>query len=157
VTHSPELTVPDRLKRAANWLNGSTALGFVIVRVGRARVSSGPCGLYLAGDYRFGFPVAGAFTVGNVVVSQRDWAELQVDQPKLIEHEDRHSWPYVVCCGLPFLPLYAAALAWSWLRTGDFSSRNVFERHAGLATGGYGERPTRPLRMALGLRPKPSA
>ena len=151
------MNAPARLKWAANWLNGSTALGFAIARVGRARISPGPRGLYLADGYRLGFPIAGAFTVGNVVLSTGDWAQLQLGQPRLIEHEERHSWQYVVCGGLPFLPLYAGALAWSWLRTGDFSSRNVFERNAGLAIGGYHERPVRPLRMALGLRPKPSA
>jgi hypothetical protein len=39
--------------------------------------------------------------------------------------------------------LYLAAAGWSWLRTGDFASRNVFERRAGLADGGYRERPVR--------------
>ena len=45
---------------------------------------------------------------------------------------------------------YAAAAGWSWLRTGDFASRNCFERAAGLADGGYRERPVRPI--AEGIR-----
>lgn len=138
-----------RVKWCANWANGSTALGLAVAGVGRARVSRGPRGLYLAGGYRFNFPVAGAFTVGNVVLSRGDWDQLQQDRPDLIVHEEQHSWQYVVCGGLPFLPLYGAALAWSWVRTGDFASRNVFERNAGLAMGGYHERSVRPLRAVL--------
>ena len=62
-------------------------------------------------------------------------------RPELLAHEERHAWQYVACLGLPFLPLYAAAMAWSQLRTGDRASRNVFERHAGLDAGGYLPRP----------------
>jgi hypothetical protein len=32
----------------------------------------------------------------------------------------------------------------SWALTGDFGSRNVFERRAGLADGGYTDKPLRP-------------
>ncbi|MBB2891113.1 hypothetical protein [Flexivirga oryzae] len=148
------MTVATRLKWCANWANGSTLLGMAIARIGRARVAKGPRGLYLAGGYRFDFPVAGAFTVGNVVVSKGDWTVLQRESPTLLTHEEQHSWQYVVCGGLPFLPLYAAALGWSWLRTGDFASRNVFERNAGLAMGGYHEHSVRSFGAALrSLRP----
>lgn len=155
---SAALSVSSRVKWWANWANGSTALGLAIARVGRARVVHGPRGLYLAGGYRFGFPVAGAFTIGNVVLSRGDWDQLQQQQPDLIAHEEQHSWQYVVCGGLPFLPLYGAALAWSWVRTGDFASRNVFERNAGLAMGGYRERSVRSLSAVFhGLAPGNSA
>ncbi|MDR2986928.1 MAG: hypothetical protein LBV34_19030 [Nocardiopsaceae bacterium] len=143
-----------RLKWWINWANGSTAFGLVIARVGNARVADGPRGLYLAGGYRFGFPVAGAFTIGNVVVSKGDWVQLRMEHPELVSHEEQHSWQWAVCGGLPFLPLYGAALAWSWVRTGDPASRNVFERNAGLVSGGYREQPLRPLRAALRLRPR---
>nr|WP_212756071.1 hypothetical protein [Flexivirga aerilata] len=142
------------MKRIGNWLNGSTPLGLAVARVGGARVGPGPRGLRLASGYRLGFPVAGAFTVGNVVITSGDWQQLQQDRPTLLEHEEQHSWQYLVCGGLPFLPLYAAALAWSWLRTGDYSSRNIFERNAGLALGGYREAPVRSLR-SLGPRRSP--
>lgn len=142
---SATMNVAARVKWCANWANGSTALGFEVARLGRARVARGPRGLYLASGYRFGFPVAGAFTVGNVVVSKDDWADLQLERPLLLTHEEQHSWQYVVCGGLPFLPLYVGALAWSWIRTGDFASRNLFERNAGLAMGGYHERSVRSL------------
>lgn len=138
-----------RVKWCVNWVNGSTALGLAIAGLGRARVARGPRGLYLADRYRFDFPVAGAFTVGNVVLTKSDWHELQQTRPELLEHEEQHSWQYLVCGGLPFLPLYGAALAWSWLRTGDLASRNVFERNAGLAMGGYHEHSVRSLGAAV--------
>jgi hypothetical protein len=40
----------------------------------------------------------------------------------------------------------------SWALTGDFGSGNVFERRAGLATGGYAERPLRPALARLAAR-----
>ena len=47
------------------------------------------------------------------------------------------------------VPLYLAAAAVSWALTGDFGARNVFERRAGLADGGYADKPLRPgLRRA---------
>jgi hypothetical protein len=52
------------------------------------------------------------------------------------------------------LPLYFLAAGLSWLLTGDFAAQNVFERRAGLAGGGYAERPLRPrLRRRLRRRP----
>ena len=49
------------------------------------------------------------------------------------------------------VPLYLAAAAVSWALTGDFGARNVFERRAGLADGGYADKPLRPsIRRALG-------
>lgn len=143
------MTAAQRVKWCLSWVNGSTALGFAVAGLGRAGIDHGPRGLYLAGGYRFGFPVAGAFTVGNVIISRSDWDHLQESDPMLLTHEEQHSWQYVVCGGLPFLPLYGVALAWSWLRTGDLASRNVFERNAGLALGGYREHSVRSLRSAL--------
>jgi hypothetical protein len=66
----------------------------------------------------------------------------------LLDHEERHVTQYAWCAGV-LMPIgYVAAAGWSWLRTGDFASRNVFERRAGLADGGYRERPLRPLRRS---------
>jgi hypothetical protein len=36
-----------------------------------------------------------------------------------------------------FLPAYLLAASWSLMRAGDPATRNVFERHAGLVSGGY--------------------
>jgi hypothetical protein len=43
------------------------------------------------------------------------------------------------------LPLYFLAAVVSWLLTGDFGAQNIFERRAGLADGGYADRPLRPV------------
>jgi len=45
--------------------------------------------------------------------------------------------------------LYLGAAGWSWLRTGDFFSRNAFERGAGLISGGYREQPVRPRQESV--------
>jgi hypothetical protein len=125
-----------RVKAAANVVNGSTGLGVAVAAVGRARLEPGPRGLVLATGYALPFPVAGAFTVGNVVLTPHDrtWWE---GRDRVLVHEERHSWQYVVTLGLPFLPLYAVAAGWSYLRGRDWSTYNVFERLAGLADGDY--------------------
>lgn len=131
---------PGRLaasRRILNLLNLSTPLGLLIARLGQAQLRAGPGGLILAERYRFRFPYASAFTVGNVLITARRWDELLLVNPRLLRHEARHSSQYVVCGGLAFLPLYGLAMAWSWLRGRDRFSHNVFERHAGLSDGGY--------------------
>ncbi|HLN77249.1 MAG TPA: hypothetical protein VK204_09415 [Nocardioidaceae bacterium] len=125
-----------RVKVVANAVNGSTLLGLGIARVGRARLTGGPRGLVLATGYRNSFPRAGAFTVGNVVLTRHDPAWLSQREQVLV-HEERHSWQFAVTLGLPMLPLYVAAAGWSYLRGGDFSTYNVFEVRAGLEDGGY--------------------
>lgn len=124
------------VKAVVNAVNGSTLLGLGIAAVGRARVGRGPRGLVLATGYRLGFPHASAFTVGNVVLTRHEvsWWETR---SRLLVHEERHSWQYVALLGLPMLPLYGAAAAWSWLRGGDPATYNAFETRAGLADGGY--------------------
>ena len=130
-----------RIRQAGNLINLSTPLGLLIAAIGSARRRPGPSGLTLAEGYRVPFPPAGAFTVGNVVISPLRFATLTARQPEVMEHEDVHAWQYFWCGGLPFLPLYLLAAGWSWLRTGDPASRNLFERAAGLARGGYREAP----------------
>lgn len=139
------LTRAERRRRRANLLNLSTPLGLLVARVGRARRRPGPYGLVLAEGYRFGFPVASAFTLGDVVITAHSVDRLLDAVPGLLVHEERHARQYARCLGLPYLPLYLLAMGWSVLRTGDRASANVFERDAGLAAGGYVERPVRPL------------
>jgi hypothetical protein len=55
----------------------------------------------------------------------------------LLGHEEKHCSQYACCLGLPFLPLYFLAAAWSQLRTGNPATANFFERRAGLEAGGY--------------------
>ena len=125
-----------RVKEVVNAANGSTLLGLAVAGAGRARIRRGPRGLVLATGYRYGLPRASAFTVGNVVVTKHyeDWWERR---PRLLLHEERHSWQYVAMLGLPMLPLYGVAAVWSYLRGGDHSTHNVFETAAGLEDGGY--------------------
>ncbi|GAA1427019.1 hypothetical protein GCM10009616_03080 [Microlunatus lacustris] len=136
----------DRVRRLGNRVNLSTPFGLAVARLGRAAVQPGPRGLLLAEGYRLPFPVAGAFTVGDVLITAGRWAR---HRPGLLEHEERHSWQWFWCAGLPFLPAYGACLVWSVLRTGDRAAANLFERRAGLALGGYREVPVRPLVPAV--------
>lgn len=139
----------DRLRVVANVVNLSTPLGLLVATAGRARLRPGPGGLILGEGYRLRFPVAGAFTVGNVVITFGTFDALRSRHPDVLAHEDRHAWQYVCCFGLPYLLLYPALMGWSMLRTGDRASANVFERDAGLAAGGYVERPPRPFLPVL--------
>jgi hypothetical protein len=90
--------------------------------------------------------VASAFTIGSVLTTSRTWPELLRDNPQLLDHEERHTWQYLWCIGLPFYPAYGVCLVWSLLRTGDRAARNFFERNAGLVSGGYPDKPVRPVR-----------
>ena len=135
-----------RVKQLGNLVNLSTPLGLVAARLGRAQVRPGPRGLLLADGYRLPFPVAGAFTVGNVVLTSGRWER---HHPTLLEHEERHSWQWFWWAGLPFLPAYGACLVWSVLRTGDLAAANAFERRAGLVEGGYRELPVRPIGQSV--------
>ena len=141
------LTAAQRLRQAANLANGSTVLGLAVARAARTDVRIGPRGLVLAGGYRWRLPFAGAFTLGNVVLCRCPADNLQL-QPALLGHEERHCSQYAWCLGLPFLPLYLISAAWSLLRTRNPGTANIFERHAGLAAGGYPEpkQPRRPRR-----------
>lgn len=128
-----------RFRWVANWMNLSTPAGLLVARAGGAQVSSDEDGLYWAEGYRFPFPVAGAFTMGNVIVTASRFEALG---PEVARHEARHTWQWVAC-GTAFLPLYALSMGWSWLVTGDRAARNVFERRAGLVDGGYLDAPPR--------------
>lgn len=130
-----------RVRQVANALNFSTASGLLLAALSKTKIESGPHGLILGLDYQPRLPLAGAFTVGNVIFYRAD-REFVDSRPELLAHEAAHSTQYALCLGLPFLPLYFAAAAWSWWRTGDPGSRNIFERGAGLTRGGYREMET---------------
>lgn len=154
------MTPPRRLRvrQVGNLVNLSTPLGLLLASAGQARLRRGPDGLLLAEGYRWRFPVAGAFTIGNVVLTRRrfDWP-LGARGPsvpgagapsgsglsvRVLAHEGRHAWQWLAC-GPLFLPAYGLALGWSWWRTGNTGSANLFEQLAGLADGGYPPRGTR--------------
>ena len=130
-----------RLRLALNLVNGSTLSGLAVARLGRARLSaSAPGGLLTGTGYRLPVPSAPAFTLGNVIITRRPW----IDQgSSLFRHEARHATQYAWCGGLLMLPCYFAAAGVSWLLSGDVGAWNPFERLAGLADGGYRDRPLR--------------
>lgn len=142
-----------RVRATANWVNLSTPLGLLVARMGRAQVDALEGGLHLATLSTLTPARAGAFTIGSVVITRHDrqWVD---QRPRLLLHERRHSCQYAVCGGLPFLPLYAAAAAWSWWRTADLAAHNPFERTAGLADGGYAPRPLVPRLVVRGRTAK---
>lgn len=124
----------DEIRGAANWINLSTPFGLLVAKIGRATTTKGPRDLHLAHGYRINFPRAGAFTVGSVIITSGPAANLTGD---LLAHEERHATQWAICGGLPFLPLYLLAAAWSQFRSGNLATANVFERRAGLAAGSY--------------------
>jgi hypothetical protein len=125
-----------QVKRVVNFVNLSTLLGLGVARLGKTARTPGPKGLHLATGYRIGFPLASAFTIGNVVITKHEsgWFD---ERTRLVVHEERHSWQYVACLGLPMIPLYLLAAGYSYLRGGDPATHNIFETRAGLADGGY--------------------
>jgi hypothetical protein len=135
----PKTSAAERAKVFVNGWNLSTPAGLLIAALGRAKVREGDAGLWLAEGYMLDFPVAGAFTVGNVLVTPSSFDRLG---PDVLTHETAHTWQYMRW-GWLFGPAYLLAMTWSWLRTGDRAARNHFERAAGLASGGYQDVPLR--------------
>lgn len=122
-----------RVRQVLNWLNLSTPAGLLVAAAGRARIRRGDHGLILAHGFRIPI-MAGAFTVGNVVVTRRPDGYLT---GRLLAHESRHATQYAWCLGLPLIPLYLLASVVSIAVCGNPGSWNVFERRADLADGGY--------------------
>lgn len=126
-----------RIRTVVNWINLSTLLGLLIARIGDTTRRTRGRGTFVCTGYRFRFPVAGAFTVGSVIITKHDadWLE---SRPLLLQHEDRHCTQYAMLLGpVVMLPLYGIAVGISYLLAGDHSSYNPFERLAGLDDGGY--------------------
>lgn len=145
VTAQPpsRLTAGQRVRRLANFANGTTLLGLVLARAAGTALSNGPRGLIIASGYMWRLPFAGAFTLGNVIICRMRVEQL-LNKPALLGHEEKHCSQYAWCLGLPFLPLYFLAAGWSQFRTGNPASANFFERQAGLAAGGYVDSGTPP-------------
>lgn len=139
-----------RLREAINWINLATPAGLALARVAAGPPRRARSGLWLAHGYRFRLPHAAAFTMGNVILVRAPLPPAGSDPVgsvarRLLDHEERHATQYSVGAGLVMPVGYAGAALWSWVRTGDFHSRNIFERRAGLADGGYEEHPVRPI------------
>ncbi|HEU4422156.1 MAG TPA: hypothetical protein VFR67_06400 [Pilimelia sp.] len=139
------------------WVNGTTLLGLALSGAARTPLRRAPGGILVAAGYRWRVPRQQCFTVGTVIFTRRtaDWL-LDPGHRELLRHETRHVGQYAVL-GPLFLPAYALASGWSWLVTGGYGSRNVFERHAGLAAGGYRDLPVRPWVSRLRRVRRPAA
>ncbi|MDF5754642.1 hypothetical protein [Spongiactinospora sp. TRM90649] len=135
-----------RVRQVINWINLSTLFGLFIAKLGRARLSHGPRGLIFAYGYRIPFPIANAFTLGNVVLTKNPEGFLH---GCLLDHENRHATQYAFCLGIVMLPLYVVALAVSYALCGHQGSWNIFERLAGLDDGGYPHTPVRWRRRVI--------
>jgi hypothetical protein len=130
-----------RVRRVVNLANGSTLTGLGVAALGGAAVARSVDGLYTGTGYRLPVPPAPAFCLGNVIVTRGPG----IDPGSLLfRHEARHASQFAWCGGVVMIPLYLAAAGASWVLTGDFGARNVFERRAGLADGGYADKPLRP-------------
>lgn len=144
-----------RVRLVGNVANLTTLIGLLMARAGGAQLYSRPRGVWLATGYRFGFPVASAFCVGNVLISHHSLDELLARQ-NLLLHEERHSWQYLLLFGPFYWPCYGVGMVWSLLRTGDRGSANPFEIAAGLADGGYPELARRTVpQMVIAVRRAP--
>jgi hypothetical protein len=130
-----------RVRQAVNLANGSTLAGLGLAALGRAETARSVDGLFTGTRYRLPVPPAPAFCLGNVIVTR---ADVMVPGSRLFAHEARHATQFAWCGGVAMIPLYLAAAGASWALTGDFGARNVFERLAGLADGGYSDKPLRP-------------
>src|SRR5579864_8603563 len=138
-----------RVRQAVNLVNGSTLAGLGVAALGRAAIARSADGLFTGTGYRLPVPPAPAFCVGNVIVTRLDAID---PGSALFRHEARHATQFACCGGVVMIPLYLAAAGVSWALTGDFGARNVFERRAGLADGGYTDKPLRPaLRRIIGF------
>jgi hypothetical protein len=142
-----------RIRAAVNWINLMTPLGLAVTKAGRGTISRGPGGVYVGSGYRLPVPVAGAFTIGNVI-STKHGPEylLGPGREAIFEHELRHSVQSAIL-GPLFLPAYFAAAGYSWLVSADWGGRNLFEQWAGLESGNYTRRPLRPALRRLLRRP----
>ena len=126
-------------------VNGTTGAGLLIALAGGARIRRGRDGVLIAERWRRRLPPATCFTVGSVIMTRRtaEWL-LAEERSALFGHESRHAGQYAVL-GPLFWPAYWLACGYSWTTTGSWGTRNVFERMAGLADGGYPtELPLRP-------------
>ena len=121
-------------------MNGSTLAGLGVAALGGAAIARSVDGLFTGTGYRLPVPPAPAFCLGNVIVARGDGID---PGSPVFRHEARHATQFACCGGVVMIPLYLTAAGVSWVLTGDFGARNVFERRAGLADGGYTDRPLR--------------
>jgi len=127
-----------RVRMVVNWITLSTPFGLLIALFGRAKRRRVRDGLWIAESCRLMLPDAGAFTVGNVIITGGHFADLEAHYPEILDHEAAHASQWSLL-GPLFLPLYVVWVGWSWLRTRNRATRNYLERWAGLKRGGYAD------------------
>jgi hypothetical protein len=130
------------VRQVVNLVNGSTLAGFGVATLGGAAIARNVDGLFTGTGYRLPVPPAPTFCLGNVIVTRGDGID---PSSPVFRHEGRHATQFAWCGGVVMIPLYLAAAGMSWALTGDFGARNAFERRAGLADGGYTDKPLRPV------------
>ena len=125
-------------------INGTTGAGLLLAAMSGAKVRRGRNGVLIAEGYRRRIPPTTCFTVGSVILTRNtaEWL-LAEEHADLLAHESRHAGQYALF-GPLFWPAYWLACGYSYTLTGSYGTRNAFERHAGLAAGGYDERRIRP-------------
>src|ERR1700758_4596675 len=121
------------LRAWINLANGSTLAGLGVAVLGGARVARSADRLFVGTGYRLPVPPAPAFCLGNVILTRGDGID---PGSPVFRHEARHATQFACCGGVAMVPMYLAAAGVSWVLTGDFGARNVFERRAGPARGG---------------------
>lgn len=145
------------VRNILTWVNGTTLAGLALSALSGTERRRGPGGIFVAGGYRLPVPKQQCFTVGAVILSRRpaDWL-LDPERTILLRHEMRHIDQYAIL-GPLFWPAYWLACGYSYVLTGSYGGRNLFERRAGLAAGGYLDRPLRPwaARMLAALPSRP--
>ncbi|GGK82451.1 hypothetical protein [Mangrovihabitans endophyticus] len=134
-------------------VNGTTGAGLLLAWLSGATVRRGRDGVLIAEGYARRVPAATCFTVGSVILTRRtaDWL-LDERRTELFHHESRHAAQYATL-GPLFWPAYWASCGWSYALTGSYGARNTFERRAGLAGGGYVEKPLRPWMARVARSP----
>lgn len=86
-----------------------------------------------------------AVTFGDVVLvltTNPQWCSVQGIPESIMRHEAAHSRQYMFTLGLPYFPLYWVCCLYSYIRSGNYWAFNPFEVRAGLANGGYREKPS---------------
>ena len=131
---SAPVSAPGRARRAWElyraWRNlpvSALALGWA--RLNGARITVGPDLFVEAAGMPRGTYGRGGTTIGNV------WLFGELGGERRRRHEVRHADQYALLGTVPFLALYGL----NALVTRNLPHRNVFERWAGLADGGYAD------------------
>ncbi len=79
---SPPQTRWQWCRLVGNMINLTTPGGLAVAVIGGAKIRRGPRGLFLCEGYRLKFPVAGAFTIGNVITTGSTWEQKLSQYPR---------------------------------------------------------------------------